>query len=244
MSIKLMTAVFENEELGPTERLVMLALADHAGEDGSCYPSIERLRKRTGLSERAVQSNVKKLSEKGYIRVSVGGGKGNSNLYFISANPAPNAGYSTPNPAAGAPRSKCTPAAGAPQTPQQVRANPAAGAPEPSGTIIEPPPTTRETLLSAMGVGGDGIAGPSSFIGGAVDMAEAGRWAEMGLSVSQQCEVIREVCMTKRRKDPSFKPSTFRYFTPAMERLVSAKTRPVESQDAADIERWRKMASR
>ena len=122
-----MAAVFESRTLGPTERLVMLALADHADEEGKCYPSMQRLCERTGLSERAVQMNVKRLVEAGYLRVSVGGGKGNANLYFVS-----------PNPASDAPRTKCTPAPDAPQTPHQMRANPAPDAPEPSGTTIEP----------------------------------------------------------------------------------------------------------
>lgn len=122
-----MSAVFESKTLGPTERLVMLALADHADDEGKCYPSILRIQERTGLSERAVQTNVRKLVDLGYLLVQVGGGKGNANLYFV-----------TPNPAADAPRTKRTPAAYAPQTPHQVRPNPAADAPEPSGTIIEP----------------------------------------------------------------------------------------------------------
>lgn len=130
-----MSAVFESTTLAPTERLIMLALADHADDEGRCYPSIQRLCRRTGLSERAVQTNIKKLGDQGYVRIIRGGGKGHSNLYFVSANPASNAPKETPNPAADAPRRKCTPAADAPQTPQQMRLNPAADAPEPSGTI-------------------------------------------------------------------------------------------------------------
>jgi biotin operon repressor len=127
VSIRIMSAVFESKTLGPTERLVMLALADHADDEGKCYPSILRLCERTGLSERAVQTNVKKLTEAGYLAVHIGGGKGNANLYFVS-----------PNPAANAPRTKCTPAPDAPQTPHDVRPNPAPDAPEPSGNIKEP----------------------------------------------------------------------------------------------------------
>lgn len=88
MSIRLMSAIFESATLGPTERLVMLALADHADDEGRCYPSISRLCQRTGLSERAVQTNIRKLVQQGYIRIIPGGGKGNANLYFVSANPA------------------------------------------------------------------------------------------------------------------------------------------------------------
>lgn len=138
MSIRLMSAIFESQSLGPTERLIMLALADHADDEGRCYPSIARLSQRTGLSERAVQTNLRKLVEQGYVRIVPGGGKGNSNLYFVSANPAAGAPFDGSNPAADAPRTKCTPAADAPQTPQELRANPAAAAPEPSGTIKEP----------------------------------------------------------------------------------------------------------
>lgn len=125
MSVRLMAAIFESESLGPTERLIMLALADHADDDGRCYPSIARLCRRTGLSERAIQANTRKLVAQGYIKIIPGGGKGNANLYFVSANPA-----------ADAPRTKCTPAADAPQTPQEMRSNPAADAPEPSGTTM------------------------------------------------------------------------------------------------------------
>lgn len=126
MSIKIMSAIFDSKTLGPTERLIMLALADHADDAGRCYPSMQRLQERTGLSERAVQTNVRALTDKGYLRVIVGGGKGNANVYFVSANPAAETPY------------QMHPAADAPQTPQQMRSNPAADAPEPSGTIIEP----------------------------------------------------------------------------------------------------------
>jgi len=138
MSVRLMSAIFENRELNPTARLIMLALADHADDDGRCYPSIPRLCQRTGLSERAIQTNTRALVEQGYVRIVPGGGKGNANLYFVSANPASSAPFDAPNPAGDAPRTKCTPAGDAPQTPQEMRANPAGDAPEPSGTIIEP----------------------------------------------------------------------------------------------------------
>lgn len=80
-----MSAVFESETLGPTERLIMLALADHADDEGRCYPSIGRLCRRTGLKDRSIQNNLKSLSDQGYIRVVHNGGKSGSNLYFVSA---------------------------------------------------------------------------------------------------------------------------------------------------------------
>jgi hypothetical protein len=112
----------------------MLALADHADDEGRCYPSVARIAQRTGLSGRAVQTNIRSLIELGYIKVTIGGGKGNSNLYFISANPAAIAPDTLQemHPAGNAPRSICTP------NPAADAPNPAADAPEPSVTTKEP----------------------------------------------------------------------------------------------------------
>lgn len=133
VSIRLMSAVFESETLGPTERLIMLALADHADDEGRCYPSTPRLCQRTGLGERAVQTNLKRLQAQGYISIIPNGGPKGVNLFFIRATPAADAPpqqmrpRTKRDPAANAatPRSKCA------VPPQQMR-------PEPSGTIIEP----------------------------------------------------------------------------------------------------------
>lgn len=135
MSVKLMAEIFESEVLGPTERLVLLALADHAGEEGTCYPSISRLCQRTGLKERAVQSNIQKLKNAGYISIEMNAGKRGSNLYTIRSTPAADAPLD--------PRSRCTPqemhpAADAPHPRSKCTPTPAADAPEPSVTISEP----------------------------------------------------------------------------------------------------------
>lgn len=248
MSIRIMSAIFESKTLGPTERLVMLALADHADDDGRCYPSIERLRQRTGLSERAVQTNIRKLVDQGYIRIVPGGGKGNANLYFVSANPAAAAPYSDPNPAADAPRRKCTPAADAPQTPQEMRANPAADAPEPSGTIIEPSTTAREAsksvvvddqiirrdqVLSLMGL--DGVIRPDGKTTGMTnDMSEIPKWDALGLTRQEQDAKIREMLDKQRAKAPGFFPSTWRWFTAGLTDLAAAKrANPSSAKPAA-----------
>lgn len=198
-----MSAIFESKSLGPTERLVMLALADHADDDGRCYPSIPRLCQRTGLSERAVQTNTRKLTEQGYIRVVEGGGKGKSNLYFLSSNPAAGAPFETPNPAAYAPRSRCTPAADAPQTPHLLRSNPAADAPEPSLTIIgtvtaaedagarEADPDLIWTILHALGFD-RGQTIPKYWMGADAPLIVA-RWqTDLGLSADEVCDVARQ----------------------------------------------------
>ncbi len=134
MSISIMSAVFESEALGPTERLIMLALADHANDRGRCYPSIARLCKRTGLTSRTVQSNIRKLQETGYVSIQTGIGPGGVNVYFVTATPA----------GAAPPMRELHPTSGAPPcitfTPplQETQLPPAVDAPKPSITIIEP----------------------------------------------------------------------------------------------------------
>ena len=143
-----MSAIFESRSLGPTERLIMLALADHADDEGRCYPAMDRLCQRTGLSERAVQTNVRKLVALGYVTIVPGGGRGHANLYFISANPASDAPNSPVNPALRAPIGAKNPARETPflttnpaspaLNPASPALNPAGDAPEPSLTVIEP----------------------------------------------------------------------------------------------------------
>lgn len=65
MSVKLMTMVFEaDERLKATQKLVMLALADHAADDGtSIYPSIQTIAYKTGLNESSVRKVLKELRD-------------------------------------------------------------------------------------------------------------------------------------------------------------------------------------
>lgn len=69
MSVRVMSWVFENsdEELGA--RLVLLALADHAQDDGrGAYPSVATIARKTRMSIRGVQYALARLKESGAVR--------------------------------------------------------------------------------------------------------------------------------------------------------------------------------
>jgi hypothetical protein len=81
MSIKIMTAVWDREDLSSTQKLVLLALADWANDEGLCWPSIDRVAKKSSLKKRAVQLAIRSLEEMQFIRREEVIGKGNK--YWI-----------------------------------------------------------------------------------------------------------------------------------------------------------------
>lgn len=139
MSVKVMSAVWEREDLDASERLVMLSLADHADDDGVCYPSISRLCKRTSMSDRGVQKVLVRLQERGFLRVEIGAGRSGSNRYFVTATPEHG---SPPEPRS--PRTTFT------TPPNRVRETPEPRSPKPSRTIKEPSDNTRAALCAVL----------------------------------------------------------------------------------------------
>jgi hypothetical protein len=62
-----MSRVFESE-LPAMEKFVLLAMADHARDDGSgCYPSVATLARKTSLSDRGVQKLIRRLESRGLL---------------------------------------------------------------------------------------------------------------------------------------------------------------------------------
>lgn len=59
----------------PTSKLVLLALASHADEEGRCWPSVSRLASMTGLSERAVTKSLAALEHTGLFTRERGNGR-------------------------------------------------------------------------------------------------------------------------------------------------------------------------
>lgn len=82
MSIRIMTNVWEYQGINATQKLVLLALADWANEEGLCWPSINRLASKTGIAGRSVQRIIRQLEELNLVRREEVPGKGNR--YWIS----------------------------------------------------------------------------------------------------------------------------------------------------------------
>ena len=134
MSVKIMSAVWNMPDLDASERLVMLSLADHADDQGRCYPSIRRLCERTSMSDRGVQKVLGRLIERGFLSVRPNAGQGGANLYLVATTPA---GMVAP-PNDVHPERRSPPRTVDTTPPNHVRKTPEPGSPKPSGTIIEP----------------------------------------------------------------------------------------------------------
>lgn len=78
----------------------------------------------------------------------------------------------------------------------------------------------RERVLVAMGHDPSGVTANGKVIGGQGDMMQYARWRdELGLSLEEVEAVIGEVCRGKRDGPPT----SFRYFTAAMQRFAGEK---------------------
>lgn len=68
MSLRAITWAFDQHDTTPTQRLVLLALADHADGDNETWPSIDLLMAKTGLSKATIYRALSDLTKEGVIR--------------------------------------------------------------------------------------------------------------------------------------------------------------------------------
>lgn len=83
MSFEVTGRVWRESRAGGSGRLVLLALAELADADGVCWPSMEVLCRRVGLSARQVGRLVAGLVGDGELEMQKGGGMGRFNLYWV-----------------------------------------------------------------------------------------------------------------------------------------------------------------
>lgn len=67
MSLEAMNWAWEQPVSKSTNKLVLLALADHANADGECWPSMKRIAERSDISPRQVSRAINELVELGLI---------------------------------------------------------------------------------------------------------------------------------------------------------------------------------
>lgn len=113
MSVRCMTRVWDLD-LPDSDKIVLLALADCANDEGHCWPSVASLVRKCSKSERTIQASIKRLVDEGLLARREVPGKGCN--YTVL------------------PRSGCAPAEPAP--PQGTTGTPAAAADKPSVTVI------------------------------------------------------------------------------------------------------------
>jgi len=86
MSIKFMNRVWNDKEIEPTQKLVLLAICDNANDEGICYPSIDTIQQKTSLSRPTVIKIIGKLEELNMLlktqRAKKSGGR-YSSLYLV-----------------------------------------------------------------------------------------------------------------------------------------------------------------
>jgi hypothetical protein len=84
MSLKIMAAVWEESTHRGAALIMMLALADHANDDGVSWPGIDRLAQRARVSVRQAQVIIAALIESGELHVLRNAGRGYTNLYLVT----------------------------------------------------------------------------------------------------------------------------------------------------------------
>ena len=85
MSIRAMVWAWD-QECTATEKLVLLALADHSDDNGVCWPGMEGVAQKTGLTRRTVVTTIRSMEGKGLLTVEsrTAGGMKISNRYFLN----------------------------------------------------------------------------------------------------------------------------------------------------------------
>jgi hypothetical protein len=132
-----MTAVWELD-LPDSDKLVLLALADCANDEGHCWPSVRSLTIKCSKSERTIQGSIKRLVDEGHLIRREVPGKGCN--YTVL------------------PRNSCAPAKNAP--PQGTTPTPAESADKPSRTINSEAKASSQRV-SIIGVGWQRSTGSS-----------------------------------------------------------------------------------
>lgn len=84
MSVKIMARVWEESQHKGSTLLLLLAIADHANDDGICWPSVETLAAKARVKPRQAQNLLTQLETSGELVVRRGHGRKNTSIYVVA----------------------------------------------------------------------------------------------------------------------------------------------------------------
>ena len=109
MSVEALSWAFQQDVTPAAKKLVLIALANRADEDGFCYPGYKRLSSQCSMARSTVILHVKALEEQGLITIysqTRENGSDTSNLYKLSLNGVGSEIRTPPGPRFGPPGSE------------------------------------------------------------------------------------------------------------------------------------------
>jgi len=83
MSVHTLSRVWAHSKSVGSQRLVLLAIADWANDDGEAYPAISSIAKKAAVSERTVQYCIRELAAAGELQIEEGNGRNHTHLYRV-----------------------------------------------------------------------------------------------------------------------------------------------------------------
>jgi len=84
MSIAVMSAVWEHSKQRGVPLLLLLAISDHANEDGVAWPGIDLLARKCRSDSRYMRRLLQNLERSGELYISHNTGRGNTNEYLVA----------------------------------------------------------------------------------------------------------------------------------------------------------------
>jgi hypothetical protein len=86
--LKWLAAIAADKKTSLAAKACAIAMADHASaDDGSCYPSLDRLSADTGLSRNGVKNGIPVLKRRGWITVTSPTRREHANVYHLKWSP-------------------------------------------------------------------------------------------------------------------------------------------------------------
>lgn len=89
MSIRWMAHYWSEGPRDGIQRAILVALADHASDDGHAFPSVPHLVEKTQFSRTTVKKVIDQLEQDGWFKTVPGRGRGNRTVYQLNRTPIP-----------------------------------------------------------------------------------------------------------------------------------------------------------